>query len=372
MPWVNMTKLCDFRTFSANLPMNNPTGKGKMTHYATKRDANSVQILLDYGLKNGVSREKLLCDTGISPEQLFSEQGRVEAGQELALLGNLLDQLGSPQKLGIELGLCYPLTSYGIFGYAMLSSASFRSAIEFGIRYLDLTYVFSSARFDAGSQNFELKVTTDVPGNLGQVVLYRDMFAALVVLGDLFPAQQIPLTLNLGIGKSDAANLPQLAQVEQRLAGGVTYNNKLHSLSGDGRILDLPLPQAHEETARACEMKCRELLQQKTSLTRMSAQIRDVLLNKRLDISMDEVAWTLGKTSRTLHRKLKQEGTSWRELKDLVTVDLAEELLKQPLKIEQVAYQLGFNDPANFSNSFKRCTGLSPSAFRDLQKPQDT
>ncbi|MEM0994741.1 MAG: helix-turn-helix domain-containing protein [Bacteroidota bacterium] len=34
------------------------------------------------------------------------------------------------------------------------------------------------------------------------------------------------------------------------------------------------------------------------------------------------------------------------------------------LQNKEIAYELGFSAPANFSQFFKKCTGVSPSKFR--------
>ena len=331
-----------------------------------QRDSKSVQIMLNFGLEKGVSREILLLQTGLSPEQLVSDECSIEAKQELAVLDNLLLSLGNSIVTGIELGLRYPLTSYGMMGYAMLASPTLRSAIEFAIRFMDLTYAFSEARLETSETRFKVSLSTHVPGELGRFVLHRDTFAAIMVIRELFPKQQLPLDLNLAIPADVVSEVPMLQQLAEHLDGKVTFDCEEYSLTGDLSILDAPLVKGHAQTAKACEQQCIALLQQKRQLTEISAKVRDLLLRKGLSTSMEEVSSTLGKTSRTLHRKLKEEGTSFRELKDNVTIDLAKELLKQPLSIEQVAFRLGYTDAANFSHSFKRCTGLSPKAYRGL------
>jgi len=45
-------------------------------------------------------------------------------------------------------------------------------------------------------------------------------------------------------------------------------------------------------------------------------------------------------------------------------LDKAKELIWQGrLSLTEIAYELGFNDQAHFSNAFKKSTGLSPRAF---------
>ena len=59
------------------------------------------------------------------------------------MIANLLRALGDPPGLGLEAGIRYHLTTYGIWGFAMISSPTWRSAIDIGLRYLDLTFAFT-------------------------------------------------------------------------------------------------------------------------------------------------------------------------------------------------------------------------------------
>ncbi len=69
-------------------------------------------------------------------------------------------------------------------------------------------------------------------------------------------------------------------------------------------------------------------------------------------------------SKRLLQRKLKEEGSSYRELLDECRHKLAIQLIshnKRPLA--EVSYMLNFSDQGNFSRAFKRWTGTSPSDF---------
>ncbi len=70
-------------------------------------------------------------------------------------------------------------------------------------------------------------------------------------------------------------------------------------------------------------------------------------------------------TSRTLRRKLKQEGTSYRVLLDEVRRMLAEQWLEMGvLTLEEISDRLGFSELSNFSHAFLRWTGLTPARYR--------
>ena len=81
--------------------------------------------------------------------------------------------------------------------------------------------------------------------------------------------------------------------------------------------------------------------------------------------TLDEVAASLHLTPRTLIRRLRSLGTSYREATDEFLSARARELLgNDQMKIKQVAAILGFDSPANFGKAFKRWYGVSPGNFR--------
>lgn len=47
-----------------------------------------------------------------------------------------------------------------------------------------------------------------------------------------------------------------------------------------------------------------------------------------------------------------------------ITISAKRMLYFSDLSTKEIAYDLGFSEPANFSNFFKKCTGISPSEFK--------
>ncbi len=89
------------------------------------------------------------------------------------------------------------------------------------------------------------------------------------------------------------------------------------------------------------------------------------LLNSGVRAGRRDICRQLGVSERTLHRRLTEEGTSFRDVRESVLWDLAEALVAESdLKLEAVARSVGFNDAAAFSKAFKRRAGCSPLDFR--------
>ena len=70
-------------------------------------------------------------------------------------------------------------------------------------------------------------------------------------------------------------------------------------------------------------------------------------------------------TRRTLQRRLKDEGCSYRQLVEEVRLGTAIRLLVRPgMKLADIGRALGYSDPAHFTRAFRRWTGETPSTFR--------
>jgi len=85
-------------------------------------------------------------------------------------------------------------------------------------------------------------------------------------------------------------------------------------------------------------------------------------------ISLDEAAQRLDLSSSYFSRIFKEiTGMTWREYMLAVKIEKGKELLRDPLKsIKEIAYELGYNNPAHFSLMFKRRVGLSPTEYRKV------
>jgi AraC-like DNA-binding protein len=76
------------------------------------------------------------------------------------------------------------------------------------------------------------------------------------------------------------------------------------------------------------------------------------------------VAEELGMSTRTLQRRLHEQGTTLYELLDTVRYELAREKLTSRANLSVIAAALGFSDARAFTRAFKRWSGVTPSAKR--------
>lgn len=81
--------------------------------------------------------------------------------------------------------------------------------------------------------------------------------------------------------------------------------------------------------------------------------------------TLQQVARGLYLSPRTLHRRLEEEGSSFRAVKDALRRDLAtHRLARSDAPVGQIATELGFADPSAFYRAFVGWTGMAPRHYR--------
>lgn len=100
----------------------------------------------------------------------------------------------------------------------------------------------------------------------------------------------------------------------------------------------------------------------RATVTRVRDLIRHAL---PASLSQDDVAAQLHMSPRTLHRRLDEEGSSFRTIKEALRRDLAlSRLTKTGHSIARVAADLGYADTSAFYRAFTGWTGMSPERYR--------
>jgi AraC-like DNA-binding protein len=80
-----------------------------------------------------------------------------------------------------------------------------------------------------------------------------------------------------------------------------------------------------------------------------------------------EIASMLNVSQRSLQRKLKEQGISFTRLVENTRRELGLQYVRDPQhSFNEIAFLLGFSEPANFSRAFKRWYGKTPTEYRQM------
>lgn len=133
-------------------------------------------------------------------------------------------------------------------------------------------------------------------------------------------------------------------------------------------LLDRPLVSADPAVHEMLAQHARKLIEERRKSVTFVDMCRSTLHQLLHDgsASRDALAEMLGTSSRTLHRKLAEHGTSYRELFDDLRLERARTLLRdEQMGISEVAVAAGFDEPTSFVRWFRQMTGLSPAQYRE-------
>ena len=84
----------------------------------------------------------------------------------------------------------------------------------------------------------------------------------------------------------------------------------------------------------------------------------------RMDGFTEWIAEQLELSGRHLNRKLADEGTSFKLLREQVLHHMAEQLLRDSARLGEVAERLGFSDESAFAKAFRRWSARAPLPLR--------
>lgn len=83
------------------------------------------------------------------------------------------------------------------------------------------------------------------------------------------------------------------------------------------------------------------------------------------EVNADTIALEMGMSRRTLNRRLKENDTTFNQIKESIILELAKESLSTTsVSIAELAQRLGYSDSSAFNRVFRRLTGNNPLAYR--------
>jgi AraC-like DNA-binding protein len=134
----------------------------------------------------------------------------------------------------------------------------------------------------------------------------------------------------------------------------------------DAHLLALPVRRGEADLAAFLDGAPGKIAMLYRRDREVASAVRTVLASDLAAVpGLDAVAATLRLSSRTLHRRLADEGTSFRVLRDALRRERALHLVERSGKgVAEIAAELGYSEPSAFFRAFVGWTGVAPTAYR--------
>lgn len=149
----------------------------------------------------------------------------------------------------------------------------------------------------------------------------------------------------------------------------LSFNAEVNAIAFPARDLQASVSSADPLVRHYFQQHVAAIRQRANLSFREEAQRALVLLLAANDCTQEQLALRLAIHPRTLNRRLKEAGTSYREMRDTVRHTLACQMLRDGrASIESIASALGFSAVSSFNRAFSSWEGKPPAAWRKIRE----
>jgi AraC-like DNA-binding protein len=143
--------------------------------------------------------------------------------------------------------------------------------------------------------------------------------------------------------------------IEQCLGPNIETGCEHDMIEFDRALLDMPLRVQTDAASKV------------TEALRSAVDAAGLLVERLSDhqqLKLRAISKRMGMSTRTLQRRLKFCGIDFEELVDETRRSQALRLMSEGTHtMTEIAYRIGYSDPAHFTRAFRRWTGAAPSRF---------
>jgi AraC-like DNA-binding protein len=320
-----------------------------------------VRAVVEAIERAGVSREALFTGAGLDPRVVDQAEGRISFDEYDALQDVALDLTGD-EALGLHMGESATERTHPVVAHLVANAGTFREGIETLLRFYQLVTDRPAWRLEERGDQATLfyEVAPGSPrckrfrAEITMTGLYRMLRTFARDARPRFVAFEHPEPV-------------YRAEYSRIFDSAERFDQEFTGIVFDRELLGAASLHRDEEFRAVVESQAEKRLSRITKNASYAARVRDYLIDHAIGQprDMNAAARALGISTRSLRRRLSQEGRSYSDIVDEALATLAKRLLSDDERsIEATAYDMGFSSPSAFHKAFKRWTGTTPKEFR--------
>ena len=309
-----------------------------------------------------VPTDPILMRAGLTRRQVSDSDARIPFHKHAMLLTLAAEATGDG-CFGLHLGTSVILKQAGVLGYVLLNSSTLGDTLRNLQRYHRVLTEGVDIDFKIDGKE------ATVMGHIVDPLVENERQVAEFGLGLLLHfCESITGTRVSPIRVEFSHPRPKEARtIRQRFGAPIRYGQDRLALVLKRELLDHPAEAADNELLKILRRHCREILGVRPKADDIIFEVQQLIttLLSSGQPKIDAVAQELGMSSRTLARRLAEDGLSYKGLLDKVRRKLALQYLKDKrISPKKVAYLLGYSEVSAFYHAFRRWTGSSPVQHR--------
>ncbi|WP_420149660.1 AraC family transcriptional regulator [Spirosoma sp.] len=325
-----------------------------------------VGNLLAYAAQRNISPDRLCQLSGINLEAIKQRTNVAVTPKQLNDLWQNASQLSNDPLFGLHFGESMQLAALGIVGQIIQTSKTVGEALTHAADFIQLLTNLFDMEVSGNDRTFSIQFNP-YPDRAAESPFALRQMLDLAMVFVLHETDGLVLKRI----KPDSVMIPydvtDRVEYERVLRCQLTENSTEYVLIFDGCYWDEPILTANYELQQILLQKASSLLNTFGANQLLNERILNYLIaNAYLGIpSLEEIAANFNTSSRSLQRKLQEEGVTYQQLADSIRKSLAVHYLesgKYPIK--EISYLLGYNELSAFSRAFKRWTGSTPVTYQ--------
>ena len=297
--------------------------------------------------------------TDLTPQIVTDDDARISPAQFCVAWSEAL-RLTNDRTLALRIAAATPTGAFGIVEYVCRSAPTLGEALRQWVRYLNLLddAVTVGLAVEADRALLRVERESEAPAPAAHELCWA------LVARHARELSTVPFRL-VAVELAHPAP-PDIAAYRAWFDAPVTFGAESTQLVFPRSALESTLVSSDPSLLAILERTAAELARTRPTDPRLTAQVKRVLHDvlRSADANVDVVAKRLGIPSRSLQRRLKDEGTSFQAIREELRRELADRYLREGLAVAEISFLLGFSEPSAFFRAFKRWTGSTPIAHR--------
>lgn len=146
----------------------------------------------------------------------------------------------------------------------------------------------------------------------------------------------------------------------------IQFEQKKFALVYNRSALDLPIVTANSSLFPVFANYMNEIQISEEQKNVWTNSVRRYLMHSlsTSNLNLNIVAEKFNMSKRNLHRKLKEEDTSYQQILNNLRMELSRKYLKENIPLTEIAFLLGFESQSAFNKFFKKQFHTAPNQFR--------
>lgn len=320
-----------------------------------------VADVIDAAASLGVPRAELLAASGLTDAVLEDPDARVPVTADFAVWIAV-----SKRPIGLALGERLGTYTMGAVGYAMQHGATVGDAFTWLQRFRHVLHpeLIPDTEVRSTPAGKRLQFSKPMSGPFAGLrePVYAYASATRALLRGLTGKPIEARSLTYPVPSPDDPTVH-----EQWFRCPVAWGGARFEMTFDASLLDWPLPRKDPRLFAYLAQQAEKLLDAVPRTDSVTAMVRREIATALPsgEPRQADLAKRLAMSARTIQRRLADEGTTFAALVDDVRRERAELLLRgSKLTGSEVAFLLGFSEPAAFFRAFRRWTGRTVQEWR--------